>query len=102
MELSGQYRWPTPHRKKALPLVRSRHQQALCWCSLRGGPHGARERCHCCRCGLHQRRQKSCHHRQKSCHRPTMPHKDDIKVEVEVDKGAPGPSMAPPAPVPVP
>ena len=32
--------------------------------------------------------------RGRSCHRPTMPHKDDIKVEVEVDKGAPGPSGA--------
>ena len=30
-----------------------------------------------------------------------MPHKDDIKVEVELDKGAPG-LTAPPAPVPVP
>ena len=40
--------------------------------------------------------------RGRSCHRPTMPHRDDVKVEVELDKGAPGPSMAPPAPVPVP
>ena len=40
--------------------------------------------------------------RGRSCHRPTMPHMDDIKVEVELDKGAPGSSTAPPAPVPVP
>ena len=36
--------------------------------------------------------------RGRSCHRPTMPHRDDVKVEVELDKGAPGP----PAPVPMP
>ena len=39
--------------------------------------------------------------RGRSCHRPTMPHKLDVKVEVELDKGAQCSTAPAPRPAPV-